>query len=305
MKIGLLGTGPWAERTYGPALSAHPEVEFTGVWGRRPEAAAALADRFGIKAYSDADELIEDSEAVAFALPPQVQAEHAVRAATAGRHLLLEKPIGVDLADARRVADAAARGGVASVVLFTLRFMPETAAWITEQASLGGWFTARADWLAAVLTPNSGSPYGASPWRQEKGALWDVGPHALSLLLPILGDATVTGAARGQFDTVHLTFRHTGGASSTATLGLTAPPAAGGVEVVLRGEHGVTGLPPQREGEGPVQALGRAVDALLVSARTGQPHACDVRFALRVVEILAEAERMLVEDRNSRPEREG
>jgi predicted dehydrogenase len=290
MRIGLLGTGPWAERVWAPALAAHPEVEFAGVWGRRPVAAAALADAHGTKAYAEVDELVAASDALAFALPPEVQAPLAVRAARAGRHLLLEKPLAADVGQAREVAEAAERAGVASVVFFTLRFGSANAAWIAEQAERGGWFTARADWLGSVFAPGSESPYLNSPWRREKGALWDVGPHALSVLLPVLGEAVLTGAARGPLDTVHLTFRHEGGASSTAALSLTTPEAGAGVVVELRGEHGVAELPPRVAGEGPVQALGRAVDALLHAAREGQPHACDARFGLRVVELLAEAE---------------
>src|SRR4051794_36362928 len=92
MRIGLLGTGPWAEIAYGPALRDHPEVELAGVWGRRPEAAAAIAETFGGRPYADVDALIDDTEAVAIALPPAVQAPLAERAALAGRHLLLDKP---------------------------------------------------------------------------------------------------------------------------------------------------------------------------------------------------------------------
>ncbi len=286
MRIGLLGTGPWAELAYAPALSAHPEVEFTGIWGRRPEAARTLADRFGTQAYEDADALIEASEAVAFALPPGVQAPLAAKAAERGRHLLLDKPLAATVEDARRVVEAADRAGVASVVFFTLRFSDPTAGWIAEQAAAGGWFTGRADWLGAVFTEDS--PFADSPWRRDKGGLWDVGPHALSVLLPVLGDAVGISAAQGLLDTVHLTLRHAGGASSTAVLTLSAPPKAAGVAVELRGEHGVVAMPSGDEG--PVVALGRAVDALLAAARTGEPHACDARFALRVVEILAEAE---------------
>jgi hypothetical protein len=45
--------------------------------------------------------------------------------------------------------------------------------------------------------------------------------------------------------------------------------------------------------ESAVTSLGRAIDALLESVRTGRAHPCDVRFGLRVVEILATAARML------------
>ena len=112
MRIGLLGTGPWAKIAYGPALRDHPSVELAGVWGRRPEAASAIASSFGGRPYDDVDALIEDVEAVAIALPPAVQAPLAARAALAGRHLLVDKPLALDVTDARAVADAAARTGV-------------------------------------------------------------------------------------------------------------------------------------------------------------------------------------------------
>jgi predicted dehydrogenase len=273
---------------YAPALSGHPDVEFTGIWGRRPEAAGRLAESFGTRAYDDVDALIEESEAVAFALPPDVQAPLAARAADRGRHLLLDKPLAATVADGRRVVDAVERTGAASVVFFTLRFAEPSARWIDEQAAVGDWFTARADYLGAVFTTDSA--FGASPWRRDKGGLWDVGPHALSVLLPVLGDAVGVNAAHGPGDTVHLVLRHAGGASSTSTLTLSAPPQAAGSVIELRGEHGVASLPAGDEG--PVVALGRAVDALLKAARTGESHACDVRFGLRVVEILAEAEQV-------------
>ncbi|MGV9255287.1 Gfo/Idh/MocA family protein [Streptomyces sp. NPDC003697] len=290
MRIGLLGTGPWARTVHAPALSGHGDLEFTGVWGRRPDAAKDLAERHGTRAYDDVDALLADVDAVAVALPPQVQAGLAVRAARAGCHLLLDKPLAATVPQGRAVVEAVRQAGVASVVFFTTRFHPEPAAWITEQAGREGWFTARAQWLGAVFTGDS--PFAASPWRREKGALWDVGPHALSVLLPVLGDVRgVTAAAYGPGDTVHVVLDHAGGASSTLTLSLTAPPAAAGVTVELRGEAGVAALPDGAEGA--VPAFARAADALLAAARTGLSHPCDAAFGLRVTEILAAAERLL------------
>ncbi|MBD0423340.1 Gfo/Idh/MocA family oxidoreductase [Streptomyces sp. TRM S81-3] len=294
MRIGLLGTGPWADMAHAPALRRHDGLEFVGVWGRRPAAAEELADRHGTRAYDDVDALLADVEAVAVALPPGVQAELAVRAARAGCHLLLDKPLAATVPQGRAVVEAVREAGVASVVFLTTRFQSETEAWITEQSASDGWFTARAQWLGAVFTGDS--PFAASPWRREKGALWDVGPHALSVLLPVLGDARrVAAAAQGPGDTVHLVLDHAGGASSALTLSLTAPPAAAGAAVELRGRTGVTLLPETTEG--PVPALLRAVDALLAAARDGRPHPCDAAFGLRITEVLAEAEARLRDGR--------
>ncbi|MFD3790131.1 Gfo/Idh/MocA family protein [Streptomyces cyaneofuscatus] len=290
LRIGLLGTGPWARNTQAPALAAHPGVELSGVWGRRAEAAEVLAAAHGTRAYTGEagiDALLETSDAVAFALPPDIQAPLAVRAAEAGCHLLMDKPVATTVEGARAVAEAAGKAEVASVVFCTLRFAPETAAWIAEQAAVEGWFTARAQWLGSLYAEGSASEYADSPWRREKGGLWDVGPHALSVLIPVLGEVTELTAARGPADTTHLILRHTSGASSTVTLGLSAPPAAAGMDIELRGEHGTAGIP---DWDGAEAAFRGAVDALAEAVRTGVPHACDARFGLRLTELLAEAE---------------
>ncbi|MEJ8672433.1 Gfo/Idh/MocA family oxidoreductase [Streptomyces sp. MS1.AVA.1] len=291
MRIGLLGTGPWAQLAHAPALSLAHRTGLRGGVGRRTAPTKELADSYGVRAYDDVDALLADVDAVAVALPPAVQADLAARAARAGCHLLLDKPLAPTVEQARAVVEAVEEAGVASVVFFTTRFQPETEAWITEQAAVEGWFTGRAEWLGAVFS-GDGNPFADSPWRQDKGALWDVGPHALSVLLPVLGDAgRVTAAAHGPGDTVHLVLDHAGGASSTLALSLTAPAAAAGATVELRGAAGVTLLPESTESA--VSALLRAADALLTATRTGRPHPCDAAFGLRVTEILATAEALL------------
>ena len=242
-RIGLLGTGPWAERTHAPALAAHPGLEFRGVWGRRPEAAAALAAAHDITAHSGEvglDALFAECDAVAFALPPDVQAPLAARAAAAGCHLLMDKPVATTVAGAREVADAAASAGVASVVFCTLRFAAGTAGWMAEQAARGGWFSAHAYWLGALYGPGAGSPYADSPWRREKGGLWDVGPHALSALIPVLGDVTDVTAVRTEPDLTHLVLRHVSGAAGSVALSLSAPKEGAGTGLEFRGRarHG-------------------------------------------------------------------
>ncbi|MFG2502966.1 Gfo/Idh/MocA family protein [Streptomyces sp. NPDC048441] len=289
MRIGLVGTGPWASSTHAPALAAHPDVELSGLWGRRPGAAAALASAHATTAYADVDELFAASDAVAFAVPPDVQAPLAARAAAAGCHLLLDKPVATTVAAARDLAAAAEAARVASVVFFTLRFAGPTSAWVSEQAATDGWFAGRADWYSSFYSPDGSSPF-SSPWRARRGGLWDVGPHALSVLMPVLGDVTDVTAAPGQADLVHLILRHDSGASSTATLSLTTPAKASGSTVELRGEAGTALMP---SGGVPLDAFRSAVDALVDAARSGRPHACDVRFGLRVTEILAQAQEQL------------
>ncbi|MCM0675781.1 Gfo/Idh/MocA family oxidoreductase [Micromonospora phytophila] len=294
MRFGLFGTGHWAAETHGAALDAHPRAALAGVWGRDPEKAAALAQRYDVPAFGDADALIEACDAVAVALPPGVQVEVAVRAATAGRHLLLDKPLALTVADADRVVDAAQGSGVASVIFFTGRYQPEISGFLASTAAAGGWHTAKAVRFGSIFQP--GNPYGASPWRRQHGALWDIGPHALSLILPVLGRVTRVAAMDGPSGLVHLLLTHDGGATSTVSLTLDAPQEAVSREFVFYGENGIETVP---EGEGDaVTAFGVAIGQLLEEIESGtRDHRCDVRFGREVVAVLAAAETARAESR--------
>ncbi|WP_192902159.1 Gfo/Idh/MocA family protein [Micromonospora globbae] len=294
LRFGLFGTGHWAMETHGAALDAHPRAELAGVWGRNPQRAAALADRYGVPAFDDVDALIDACDAVAVALPPDIQADIAVRAATAGRHLLLDKPLALSLPDADRIVDAAQSSGVASVVFFTQRFQPNVTAFLASTAAAGGWHHARATMFASIFQP--GSPYGESQWRREHGALWDIGPHALSILLPVMGRVETVTAVNGTRGLVHLLLTHDGGATSSASLTLDAPTEAVTREFAFYGENGIETVPNgQNE---PAVAFGVAIDQLLEEIDAGtRDHRCDVRFGREVVAVLAAAETARAESR--------
>src|SRR5579875_564621 len=184
MRVGLFGTGHWARTVHGPGLASHPEVELVGVWGRRPDRAEEVAAELGTRPFQQVDELISAADAVAVALPPDVQADIAAAAARTGRHLLLDKPLALDPGAAEEVAAAAEATGVSSVVFFTARFSPGLAPFWAE-VSGGEWTAATVVQLASIF--GEGSPYAGSAWRRERGALWDVGPHALAAVTAALG----------------------------------------------------------------------------------------------------------------------
>ncbi|MEU5787628.1 Gfo/Idh/MocA family oxidoreductase [Micromonospora purpureochromogenes] len=294
LRFGLFGTGHWAAETHAAAIDAHPRAELVGVWGRNPERAAELADRHGVPAFGDVGALLDECDAVAVALPPDIQADLAVRAAIAGRHLLLDKPLALNLADADRVVAAAQQSGVASVVFFTQRYHPNVTGFLASAAAAGGWQHARATMFASIYQP--GSPYGDSQWRIEHGALWDIGPHALSIILPVLGRVTRVAAMNGPSGLVHLLLTHVGGATSAISLTLDAPQEAMTRDFVFFGENGTETVPP---GDGDaITAFGTAIDQLLEEIDAGtRDHRCDVRFGREVVEILSAAELARAEGR--------
>ncbi|MCA0146184.1 Gfo/Idh/MocA family protein [Blastococcus sp. LR1] len=286
MRFGVLGTGHWARAVHATALAEHPSADLVGVWGRDLAKAKALGAEFEVPGYGDVDALLADVDAVAIALPPDVQAPLAVRAAEAGKHLLLEKPIALDAAGADRVVDAVRAAGVASVVFFTFRFQEATSTWLTQagRTRLAG---GSGSWLSSL----AGTPFAASPWRQEHGALWDIGPHALSVLVPALGPVVAVQAGAGRGDTVHLVLTHESGAASTVTLSHTVAPMSAGIEFYVHGDAGRLVLLP--EVDEPVAAFQVAVDELTAAALTGGTHPCDVGFGRDVVAVLAAAVRAL------------
>jgi predicted dehydrogenase len=286
LRFGLVGTGYWAQVAHAPALARSPGIEFAGVWGRNPAAAADLAAPFGATAHADFDAFLAGVDAVAFSVPPDVQSELALRAALAGKHLLLEKPLALTIEASDALATAVAAAGVASIVFFTLRFQPDASAWLADVISAGGWAGGHATWLSSVYAESS--PFN-TPWRREKGALWDLGPHVISLLWPILGPVEFVTADTGSGDLTHLVLHHQGGATSTATLTLGAPEPAEGFDLQVWGEHGRASLPALAAD--PTGALRLAVAELAGNARSGRTsHPCDVRFGAAVTRVLASAE---------------
>jgi predicted dehydrogenase len=294
MRFGLVGTGYWAKITHAPALAATPGITLDAVWGRDAVATATLAAAHGATAYADFDAFLDAVDAVAFSVPPDVQAPLAIRAAQAGKHLLLEKPVALTVDDADKLVAAVDEARVDSVVFFTWRFNTEIRAWLTDEQARGGWSGSgwsggAAIWLGTSLI--EGNPFN-TPWRNEKGGLWDLGPHLVGMLWACLGPVTAVTAVPGKADVTHLVLRHESGVTSTATMTISAPEAAAGTTVFVWGEAGRSIMPATAVD--PVGALGVAATELAAGATAGRlSHPVDVRFGRDIVRVLAAAEAQL------------
>jgi predicted dehydrogenase len=289
MRFGVVGTGYWARETHATALAAHPDVELVGVWGRSFERATDLADRFGAQAFAEADQMFDVVDAVAFAVPPDVQAALAVRAANRGCHLLMDKPVAFTTEAADAVVAAVEQAGVRSLVFFTSRFRANQAQWLAEVGQRSDWHAGYVRMYASIFEP--GSPYAQSAWRRERGALWDVGPHALSILVPVLGPVTHVLADRGPGDLVNVVLHHESGAASTLSLSLTAPPGSRGSSWQLFGREQQTSMPDGTASS--VEAMGVCISTLLAGQPGRWTHPCDVHFGRQVVGILQAADEFL------------
>jgi len=291
LRFGLVGTGHWARITHAPALAATDGIDFAAVWGRNAAAAAELAGRYHATAYDDISQFVANVDAVAFAVPPGVQAAIATRAARAGKHLLLEKPVAISAADADALVDAVDQANVASVVFFTARFQADVRAWLAEVTATGGWAGGCAVWLGSAL--RTGNPFN-TPWRRDKGGLWDLAPHLISLLWASLGPVRSVTAQAGPADVTNLILRHEPGATSTVTVTLNAPESAELADLFLWGEAGRSAAPV--ETDQPVIPLRTALTELAANARSGQTaHPCDARFGREVGRVLAGAQHQIGE----------
>lgn len=285
LQVGLVGAGPWAAMVHAPMLAAGPETTLAGVWARRGEAAARLAEAHGAVAAGSFDELVGRSQAVAFCVPPDVQAVLAPEAARRGRAVLLEKPVADSLDGARRLAEAVAGAGVGSLVVFTTRFTSLVRGFLAQAAGFeasGGrsWF-----FSGAFLS----GPFASSPWRQQRGALLDVGPHAVDLITAALGPADEVRARASAGGYVAVTLGHRGGAVSEVSLCSRTGLAGGGRSgAELYGPAGV--LEVDTRAADRTEAFATVRSEFAAVAAGGGPHPCDVHRGVEVQAVLARAE---------------
>jgi predicted dehydrogenase len=288
LAVGLIGAGPWASMVHAPTIAAGPETRLVGVWARRPEAAVEVAGNNGTTAAASVDELFDRCEAVAFAVPPNVQAELGIRAARAGKALFLEKPIGADVASAQRLVDAIDEAGVASQVLLSWRYTDATRDFLSDAADFGA-----IGGVGRFLSPGLLGGMFATPWRLERGALLDLGPHVFDLLDAALGPV-VDLQASGRLDRwISVALEHDSGVTSTAIMSGHIAPDHFRSDVELFSTDGVLGV-DLAAAVGP-DAFATARREFVEHVRNGRTeHDLDAHRGLHLQRLIEQAEQQLL-----------
>ena len=120
--FGLIGSG-YMGRTYAACLTRHvPNGRLVSVWGGRR--AKATADEFGVEAEASFDAMLArpDIDALLITSPHAAHRDQAVAAAAAGKHVYIEKPMAISVAECDAIIAACAAAGVQLTVNFVTRF---------------------------------------------------------------------------------------------------------------------------------------------------------------------------------------
>lgn len=108
MKVALVGTGGWG-RQHARVFSARPDIDFCAVAGRNPERTKQRAAEFGVRGYTDIDEMLdaERPDFVSLCLPNQGHFEPTMKVIQAGYPLLVEKPLTFEIPEAEALLEVA------------------------------------------------------------------------------------------------------------------------------------------------------------------------------------------------------
>ncbi len=193
VRVGLIGAGGVVRAGHLPSLQRLPGVEILAVADPAPGVAERVATDAGIPhAYLAAEPLLErdDLHAVVIATPNDEHPRLARAAAARGLHILSEKPLAVNLADAQSMLAAAEAAGVVHQTAFNYRFVPAIR-WLASRVHAGE-IGAPHHFRSQRFQDGGGFALG---WRQQKercgsGELADMMSHRIDFSHWIIGDVT-------------------------------------------------------------------------------------------------------------------
>jgi UDP-N-acetyl-2-amino-2-deoxyglucuronate dehydrogenase len=191
--FGIVGTGVIAAM-HAAAIATVPRARLAAVTDVAGGAAAAFAAARGCAAEPGLDQLLArpDVDVVCVCVPSGLHAEVGVRAAQAGKHLVVEKPIDVTLAAADRLIEAARAAGVALTVISQHRFDPGLIELkrLLGDGALGRLVLAEAStkWYRTQAYYDSAGWRGT--WAMDGGSLLNQGIHYVDLLRWCMGPVT-------------------------------------------------------------------------------------------------------------------
>lgn len=197
LRWGVIGAGGIADTRTIPGILEAENAELIAVTARTQERAEQLRQKHGAKrAYTSDEELLADPEvdAVYIATPVELHYQQAKCAAEAGKHILMEKPLTVNVSEAESIVSFCKERGVYFGAGFMMRFgsHAQTMKRAIADGQIGKVISGMAQFTLWL-------PYREDNWRLKKrnggGALMDMGIHCVDLIMYITGQrVTQVGA---------------------------------------------------------------------------------------------------------------
>ncbi len=183
--VAVVGCGYWGKNL----VRNFAELDaLAAVVDPDPATAAREAEKYGVQALSYEDALAHpDVSGVAIAAPAELHADLALKAFAAGKHVYVEKPIALTIAEGEKMKAAASEAGRVLMVGHLLQYHP---AFI---ALLG----AVRDGVLGDLRYAYSNRLSLGKFRVEENALWSFAPHDVSMLLALFGEEPETVTGRG------------------------------------------------------------------------------------------------------------
>lgn len=210
MKVAVVGCGTMG-RMHAESVALIRDATLVGVYDQQQEAADQVAALYGAKRYASYEELLADGEVevVNVTLPTFLHREYAVKALESGKHVVCEKPIALNEADASEMIETSKRCGRRLFIGQVLRFFPEYAD-IYKHVQSG-----RLGRIGVAHSRRSGSAPAAGSWFWNEslsgGVVLDLMIHDIDFMRWTLGEAkrvfaTISEAPGIQYANVTIRF---------------------------------------------------------------------------------------------------
>lgn len=221
LRVGLVGCGGQSRLNLAPAFSRTDSARLVSCADVDEARARQVADAFGIDAVHDSAEEVTkcvDVDAVIVAVPHRYLKDVALSAIDAGKHVFIEKPMGLNAAEGAEVVDAAESRGVVAMIGYCMRYSLSRmfVKSLLDRGAVGD--------ISFVAAGKGGGPLGGwlgGPYAEGGGQLLFLGSHLTDQVLWMTGDEaeSVSGIVRwnagGTDETSAYTVRLKGGAVAT------------------------------------------------------------------------------------------
>jgi UDP-N-acetylglucosamine 3-dehydrogenase len=195
LRVAVIGCGSIAQHRHLPEYKSNKNVEIVAVCDINEERTQAVAEKYGVKAYTNYEELISSDsvDAVSVCTPNYLHAPISIAALKAGVHVLCEKPMATSKDEAEAMIAAAKESGKKLMIGHNQRFVPshQKARTLIQSGEIGKIYSFRTAFGHGG--PEGWSVEGKEGWffQKEKafvGAMGDLGVHKADLLRYILGE---------------------------------------------------------------------------------------------------------------------